>query len=98
VQSTKLSPYTTLFRSYTVEKMTTKHPYDLLVNENVKVDIKVGRVHYHFGSKAHTFRLAKKYSTCDIYICFALDKDSNTENIFIRSEEHTSELQSRFDL
>jgi len=70
-------------RGYTVEKMTTKHPYDLLVNENVKVDIKVGRVHYHFGSKAHTFRLAKKYSTCDIYICFALDKDSNTENIFI---------------
>ncbi|MDP4105290.1 MAG: hypothetical protein Q8935_10065 [Bacillota bacterium] len=66
-----------------VEKMTTKHPYDLLVNGCVKVDVKVGKAHYHFGPRAHTFALNKKFATCDIYICVALDEDDKIEKFFI---------------
>lgn len=64
-------------------QMTTGHPYDLLVNENVKVDVKVGSAHYHFGCRAHTFRPSSEHSTCDIYICIALDEDDLIEKIFV---------------
>lgn len=70
-------------KGHEVAEMTTGHPYDLLVSENLKVDVKVGVAHNHFGSRAHTFRPSSKNSTCDIYICVALDETSETENIFI---------------
>ena len=66
----------------TAEKMTTKHPYDLLVNGCVKIDVKVGCAHLHFGTRAHTFNLNKKYATCDIYICVALDEKKEIERCF----------------
>jgi hypothetical protein len=68
---------------YKVKQMTTKHPYDLLINDSVKVDVKVGGAHNHFGSRAHTFRPSKKFATCDLYICVALDENDGVENIFI---------------
>lgn len=71
-----------------VKKMTTKHPYDLLINDCVKVDVKVSAPHHHFGSRAHTFALNKKYATCDIYICIALDEEENIEKIFILPAAH----------
>jgi hypothetical protein len=71
-----------------VEKMSTKHPYDLLVNGCVKVDVKVGKAHHHFEARAHTFALNKKYATCDIYICVALDELEKTESVFIIPAAH----------
>lgn len=70
-------------QKFNVEVMSNGHPYDLLIDGNVKVDVKVGAAHYHFGSRAHTFRPSSKNSTCDIYVCFALDENEETENIFI---------------
>lgn len=72
-----------------IEKMTTKHPYDLLINGCVKVDVKVGKAHYHFdNARAHTFRLSKKHATCDIYVCVALDENDQVENYFIIPAAH----------
>ncbi|MCA1029311.1 hypothetical protein LCM23_25190 [Cytobacillus kochii] len=68
---------------FSVKKMSTKHPYDLLVNDCVKVDVKVCKAHNHFGSRAHTFGINKKYATCDIYVCIALDEHDIVENYFI---------------
>lgn len=68
---------------FDVEQMTTKHPYDMLVNNTVKVDVKVGSAHTHFGTRCHTFRPSKKFATCDIYICIGLDEDENVEKTFI---------------
>lgn len=64
---------------YYVEKMTTKHPYDLLVNDNLKVDVKVSKYYNpkEGGSKFHTFNLEKKYHNCDIFICVGLDDDND---------------------
>lgn len=72
----------------TVKRMTTKHPYDLLVNDCVKVDVKVGVAHHHFGARAHTFALNKKYATCDVYICVALDEQEKIESTFIIPAAH----------
>jgi hypothetical protein len=68
---------------YEVKRMTTKHPFDLLVEGSVKIDVKVGRAHNHFGSRAHTFVPSKKYATCDLYICVALDEEYKVEKVFI---------------
>ena len=76
------------FNDLTVEKMSTKHPYDLLINGCVKVDVKVAAPHHHFGPRAHTFGLNKKYATCDIYICVALSDEGNIEKFFIIPAAH----------
>lgn len=61
-------------RGYYVEKMTTRHPYDLLINNNIKVDVKVSNYYHGKGFKYHTFNLENKYHNCDIFICIGLDE------------------------
>lgn len=75
-----------------VKKMTTKHPYDLLVNDCVKIDVKAGKAHNHLGTRAHTFRLSKKYATCDIYVCVALDEEETIEKYLIIPSSHVQIL------
>ena len=70
-------------KGYKVEKMSTQHPYDLLIDDSVKVDIKVSNIGYVEGSRVHTFRLAKKNATCDIYILFALNYNEEVEKLLI---------------
>lgn len=70
-------------KDFDVTIMSNGHPYDLLIDGNVKVDVKSGTEHYHFGSRAHTFRPSSKHSTCDIYICLALKKCGEVENTFV---------------
>lgn len=72
-----------------VTRMSTKHPYDLLINDCVKVDVKVAAPHMLRGlSRVHTFGLNKKYATCDIYVCVALDENEAIERTFIIPASH----------
>lgn len=68
---------------YTVESMTTRHPYDLFVNECLKVDVKASKAHFLFGSRAHTFGISKENPTCDIYICVAINEQDEIEKILV---------------
>lgn len=70
---------------YQVEKMTTKHSYDLLVNDNIKIDVKVSRYYKSKEStfKYHTYNLEKKYHNCDIFICVGLSEDEDIEKILV---------------
>ena len=55
----------------------TKHPYDLLVDGCVKVDVKVANESQVRGYPIHAYRTSKKLQTCDFYICCENDKDKN---------------------
>lgn len=66
-----------------VNQMTTKHAYDLLVNNHVKVDVKVASPGITQGYKTHTFRPSKEYPTCDLYVCVALDEVGKVEKTFV---------------
>lgn len=66
-----------------VEQMSTKHPYDLLVNGTVKVDIKAGKAYLMRGSRVHSFGINKKDPTCDIYIIIAVDELGVIERTFV---------------
>lgn len=72
-----------LGKGHDVERMSTKYPYDLLVNGTVKVDVKKSLPHVMRGSRVHTFGIAKKAPTCDIYICLAYDEFGVLERSFI---------------
>ncbi|HEY5563879.1 MAG TPA: hypothetical protein VIK72_19360 [Clostridiaceae bacterium] len=70
-------------KGFEVERMTTKYPFDLLINDNIKIDVKVSRPGYVKGSRVHTFRTTKKFATCDLYMIFALDENKAIEKFFI---------------
>lgn len=60
-------------KGYKVEKMTVKHPYDLLVNDNVKVDVKAANKYLSSaGWNSYSFNLEKMNPTCDIYIVYCI--------------------------
>jgi hypothetical protein len=62
---------------YTVEKMSVKHPYDLLVNGNIKIDVKIANLYSSDKNwTSYSFNLEKSNPTCDIYvfICMVVTK------------------------
>lgn len=64
-------------------QMTTKHQFDLLVGEFVKVDVKSGKKYNYVGSGYYSFNLEKDPATCDIYVCHCLDDDSEIVKTFV---------------
>lgn len=69
---------------YVVEDTSTKAPYDLLINNNVRVDVKSGCAYNMRGSRVHSFGINKKFPTCDLYIIYALNENTdNIERIFV---------------
>lgn len=69
---------------FEVEQMSTKHPYDLLVNGTTKVDVKVGSSYMlRDEHRVVTFATNKKQPTCDFYICVRLDEQKQVEKIHV---------------
>lgn len=69
---------------YKATRMSTKYPYDLLVEGTVKVDVKVANPHMLRGeSRIHAIRLGKVNPTCDIYICVLLNEEREAERVLV---------------
>lgn len=68
---------------HSVVRMTTKYPYDLLVDGAVKVDVKFARPYNMKGSIVHAFGISKKNPTCDIYIVLAANDNGEIEREFV---------------
>lgn len=60
-------------RGHKVSATTIKHPYDLLVDGCVKVDVKVANTSFVRKNEIHAYRIAKRQQTCDFYICCEAD-------------------------
>ncbi|MCR8641444.1 hypothetical protein NV379_02130 [Paenibacillus sp. N1-5-1-14] len=71
-------------KGYKVERMTTKHPFDLLVNDSIRIDVKSASAYDLKGSRCHTFGINKRYGSCDLYILLALNEESDViERTFV---------------
>lgn len=71
-------------QGWKVERMAVRYPYDLLVNENIKIDVKASKRYYYDGKNYfYTFNLEKRNPTCDIYICYCINDEDLTEKILI---------------
>lgn len=56
-----------------VELTPLKHPYDILVNHRVKIDVKISHKYEYEHGTYYSFGLAKPMQTCDVFIAIALD-------------------------
>ena len=66
------------------EKTKPRYPYDILVNRNVKVDVKASRLFNNYGnSKYYTFNLEKKDQTCDIFVFYCINQNDEIERNFV---------------
>lgn len=70
---------------YDCEKMTTKYPYDLIVDRSVKIDVKASRKVKCRDSFSFSFNLEKKNPTCDIFVFFCIDNDKIIKTYIIPS-------------
>lgn len=66
-------------RGHIVEMTPAKHPYDILVDGCVKIDVKTANESLIKGCPVHAYRLAKREHTCDFYIFYEAD----TEKIYV---------------
>ena len=64
---------------FKVEMTSARHPYDLLIDKCVKIDVKTAKTSYIRGCPIHAYRLAKKQQTCDFYIFYEVD----TEKVYV---------------
>lgn len=88
-------------KGYKVEKMATRHPYDLLVNGNIKIDVKAANKYTSpIGWSSYSFNLEKKNPTCDIYIirCLQDDKTLVIPSKFLKqSQLCITDKESKYD-
>lgn len=79
-------------KGYTVEQMKQNYPYDLFVNKCLKVDVKYSNLYHGKSGNFYSYRLAKKYPTCDFYILVAND-DINSKKIYVLPSKDAMQLQ-----
>ncbi len=70
-------------KGFDVEKMPQNFPYDILVDNCVKIDVKASHLYRGKQGNFFTFNLEKKYATCDIYILLTLNDKEEITNTFI---------------
>ena len=63
-------------RGFEVRRMPHTFPYDLLLNDCVKVDVKSGHLYKGPNGSFYSFNLEKSYATCDFYILFTINEDN----------------------
>lgn len=68
---------------YSVRRMSQNFPYDLLVNDCVKIDVKASHLYHGKFGNFYSFNLEKPFATCDIYLLFTLDESNAETGTFI---------------
>lgn len=70
-------------KGYKVLKMAQNYPFDLMINDYIKVDVKASRLYKGTKGEYYTFNLEKKYATCDIYIAVCINDENEIEKLLI---------------
>lgn len=66
-----------------VRKMPQNFPYDLLVDDCVKIDVKASRLYKGKNGSFYTFNLEKPFCTCDIYVLRILSETNEVLSTLI---------------
>jgi hypothetical protein len=70
-------------KGFSVQQMSQNFPYDLLVDDFVKIDVKTSRLYKGKAGDFYTFNLEKPYATCDVFILVALGDSNSIERVMI---------------
>jgi hypothetical protein len=68
---------------YEVRRMSQNFPYDLLVNDCLKVDVKASNLYSGVKGNFYAFNLEKPFCTCDIYMLYLLNNDKTEKDVLI---------------
>lgn len=68
---------------FEVRRMSQNFPYDLLVDDCVKVDVKASRLYKGKQGNFYSFNLEKKYATCDFYLLLTVGEQGDIEKIMV---------------
>lgn len=64
-------------KGYSTQRMPQNHPYDILINNNIKIDVKASRLYKGKNGSFYAFNLEKEHPTCDVFILVAINDDNN---------------------
>ncbi len=68
---------------YDVRRMPQNFPYDILVDDSIKIDVKASHLYNGPHGSFYTFNLDKQYATCDCYILYMLHDNNEIEGVMI---------------
>lgn len=72
------------FTSLSVSRTPVRFPYDLLVQNAVKIDVKSAVPFDNYGrSKYYSFNLEKKQQTCDIFVFYCMSENFQVKRTLI---------------
>lgn len=78
---------------FKAERTAHKHPYDLFLDDSVKIDVKASSPYTTVNGTKHIFAGMKGSPTCDIFVLVALDGSNNPKYIYVvpshRLPQHT---------
>ena len=73
---------------FEVRKMAQNFPYDLLLNDCLKVDVKASKLYRGELGNYYTFNLEKAYATCDFYLLLTVNDDNTINRKMIVPSNH----------
>lgn len=73
---------------FEVRRMAQNFPYDLLVDDCVKIDVKASRLYRGKLGNFYSFNLEKSFSTCDFYLLFAVSDDEKIVRMMVVPSNH----------
>lgn len=79
-------------KGYSTRRMPQNHPYDILLNDNIKIDVKASRLYRGKNGSFYAFNLEKEYPTCDVFILVAI-KDDNKKIYVVPSVAVSGQVQ-----
>lgn len=60
-------------KGFNVQRMTQNHPFDLLINNCVRIDVKASHIYHGENGDYYTFALGKKFHCCDFFMLSELN-------------------------
>lgn len=70
-------------RGHESRRMPQNFPYDLLVDDCVKIDVKASRLYHGANGNFYSFNLEKPFCTCDLYILRLLEEDGGVSKTLV---------------
>lgn len=70
-------------KGFEVRRMPQNFPYDLFVNDRIKVDVKASRLYQGPNGNFYTFNLEKPFATCDLYLLFLVNDDNTIKDVLV---------------
>ncbi len=89
---------------FNVRRMTQNFPYDLLVDDCVKIDVKASKIYRGKHGNFYSFNLEKQFATCDFYLLLAINDDGSinrrmvvpSSNVIANNQISIGEQRSKY--